>query len=60
MNGFLTLLGCSSAFEDGAEPERDEQGNFFVSISPKGISPGCAESTLVQRIPTEVAQVQEL
>jgi hypothetical protein len=35
MNGFLALLDFSNAFEDGAEPERDEQGNFFVSISPR-------------------------
>ena len=34
MNGFLALLDFTRVFEDGAEPERDEQGNFFVSISP--------------------------
>ena len=29
------LLDCSSAFEDGTEPERDEQGDFFVLISSR-------------------------
>ena len=33
MNGFVALLDFSRAFED--EPERDEQGNFFISISPR-------------------------
>jgi hypothetical protein len=33
MNGFVALLDFSRAFEE--EPERDEQGNFFISISPK-------------------------
>jgi hypothetical protein len=35
MNGFLALLDFSSVFEDGAEPERDEQGNLFVTVSPR-------------------------
>jgi hypothetical protein len=35
MNGFLALLDFSCVFEDGAEHERDEQGNFFLSISPR-------------------------
>ena len=35
MNGFLALLDFSRVFEDGAEPERDEKGNFFVSVSPR-------------------------
>ena len=33
MNGFVALLDFSRAFED--EPERDEQGNFFILISPR-------------------------
>jgi len=35
MNGFLAALDFSHVFEDGVEPERDEQGNFFVYVSPK-------------------------
>ena len=35
MNSILDLLYFSRAFEDGAEPERDEKGNFFVSVSPR-------------------------
>lgn len=35
MNGFLASLDVSRAFGDSAEPERDEQGNLFISIAPK-------------------------
>ena len=35
MNGFLALLDFSRAFVEGAEAERDEKGNFFISISPR-------------------------
>jgi len=37
MNGFLAALDFSHVFEDGFEPERDEQdpGNFFVYVSPR-------------------------
>jgi hypothetical protein len=39
MNGFLASIDFSSAFEDGegagSEPERDEQGNWYVSVTPR-------------------------
>jgi len=39
MNGFLASIDFSGAFEDGggagSEPERDEQGNWYVSVTPR-------------------------
>ncbi|KAI9512128.1 Alpha/Beta hydrolase protein [Russula earlei] len=35
MNGFLASIDFTHVFEDGAEPERDEFGNFFVSVAPR-------------------------
>ena len=36
MNGFLALIDFSSAFEVGsAQPERDEQGNLYFSVTPR-------------------------
>jgi hypothetical protein len=35
MNGFLAFVDFSTAFEEGAEPERDEQGNPFISVVPR-------------------------
>jgi hypothetical protein len=35
VNGFLAFVDLSLAFEEGAEPERDEQGNPFISVVPR-------------------------
>ena len=39
MNGFLASIDFSSVFEDvegaNSEPEKDEQGNWYVSVTPR-------------------------